>query len=54
MSHRDYWDKGNKMINWTDTHVFDQGGEDGVSTTQLSQQCYGAVSGLKGRLDQLI
>lgn len=45
---------GTEMINRTDTHVFDQGGEGGVSTTQLSQQCHGAVPGKKSRLDQLV
>lgn len=36
------------------THIFDEGGEDGVCATQLSQQCNGAVARQHSCLDQLI
>lgn len=44
----------NAIIDWTKTHIFDQGGEDGVCATQLSQQCNGAGARQQRRLNQLI
>lgn len=45
---------GSEVTEWTNTHIFDQGGEDSVCAAQFPQQCDGAGSRQQGRLDQLI
>lgn len=43
-----------EIIEWTNTHIFDQGGEDCVCASQFPQQCNGTGARKQRRLDQLV
>ena len=43
-----------EIVSWTNTHIFDEGGEDGVCASQFSQQCDGTGARQQSSLDQLI